>query len=86
MEVGAVALDQIEFEIPIRKGKYDWEAVRTALDGGKAYVFPEDAKENSLYTGLRRLDKDHNVKGELRKLKGSDPVQFVAIPATEEAS
>jgi hypothetical protein len=74
LEEGSVDLADIETETLTGRDKYNWDAVKVAINANKVYVFGMDAKKNSVLAGLRREE----INAKLGKVKGSD--QFVAIP------
>lgn len=74
-ETGAYDKTDIEYILPSR-GKYDWDAIKTAIDEKKVYVLPEGTNRNTILTALRREE----IKARVGTVKDSKPEQFVVVP------
>jgi len=76
LESGAFDKADVEFELPSR-GKYNWDKVKEAIAEKKVWVLPVGTNRNTILTALRREEIDARVG----TVKGSDPEQFVIVPA-----
>lgn len=71
--VGAIDLDSIEVVPYTGREKYNWKAIKKAIEDGKAYILPDDAKKPSIVSGLSTL----KLEARVTKLKDSETLVVV---------
>jgi len=74
LETGAVSLKDVEVVTPTGREKYDWDAIEKAIANGQAYILPDDAKKNSIISGL----KNHEINARVGTVK--DTERLVVVP------
>lgn len=74
LETGATALDKIEVVVSEGREKYDWKAIAKAITSNRYYVLPDDAKKNSIISGL----KSHEIPAKVGTVK--DTERLVVVP------